>query len=69
LPSKGFDMVRQRMREAQGLTQQAWAEKAGVTGDSIPRLETGVWKNPTSATLNPGVCRRLHAWREGGIDA
>lgn len=44
-------VVIKKLREQQGLSQQALAKKAKVTDAYIAMLETGARKNPTIETL------------------
>lgn len=43
-------MIR-RLREAEGLTQETLAKKAGVTQSYIAQLESGLKKSPSLPTL------------------
>src|SRR5690348_4100834 len=50
-PSSAFGGLLRRYREAAGLTQEALAERAGISARAVSDLERGINRSPRSATL------------------
>jgi XRE family transcriptional regulator of biofilm formation len=51
VPPRRLATVIQKLRRAQGMTQEELARKAGVTRPYISHLESGLKKNPSLPTL------------------
>ena len=51
LPTPTFSMLLRRARRAAGLSQEALAERAGISVDTISALERGLTRAPQHDTL------------------
>src|SRR5436305_5519804 len=65
-----FGAVLRQYRRAAGLTQEALAERAGVTAQAISALERGIRRRPHPSTVRLlAVALRLHAQDRAAFEA